>query len=255
MASETAALIPVLTNPTYHLKRVGLEAGPLSQWLFRGLSVTRSPGLKNEEAFMSADLDPREARLNELHVRPLMELVHKLRKRFADIAETNGDLDPPGVPNVDPTDGGVNARALFFLATPGRRAVGSGFVSQDNPDDTALNMRKALAEAGFRRPDVVLWNVVPYCVSTKYQDRKVSDAQVRKAVPDSQAFVDELLKSRRLKVVVFCGLKAQLAGSFLRVAPAIPLSTFHTGAQSFNHKRCRDDIDKTFKKAFELISK
>lgn len=92
----------------------------------------------------------------------------------------------------------MNARALFFLATPGRRAVGSGFVSQDNPDDTALNMRKALAEAGFRRPDVVLWNVVPHCVSTRYQDRKVSDSQVRKAVPDSQAFVDELLKSRRL---------------------------------------------------------
>jgi hypothetical protein len=116
-------------------------------------------------------------------------------------------------------------------------------------------MRKALAEAGFRRPDVVLWNVVPYYVRTKDRDRKVSDAQVRCSVNDSQAFVDELLKWQTLKVVVFCGLKAQLAGSFLRVAPAIPLSTFHTGAQSFNHKRCRDDINKTFKDAFELISK
>jgi len=204
---------------------------------------------------MSADLDPREARLNEPHVLPLMELVHELRKRLTDNAKKNGDLDPPKVPNVDPTDGGVKARALFFLATPGRRAVGSGFVSQDNPDDTARNMRKALAKAGFRRPDVVLWNVVPYCVSTEYQDRKVSDAQVRKSVNDSQAFVDELLKWQRLKVVVFCGLKARLAGSLLRVAPAIPLSTFHTGAQSFNRERCRDDIEETFEKAFELISK
>jgi hypothetical protein len=203
---------------------------------------------------MSADQDPREARLDERHVRPLMELVRKLRKRFSDFAVTNGDPEPLGVPNVDPTDGGVNAKALFFLATPGRRAVRSGFVSQDNDDDTARNMKKALADAGFRRADVVLWNVVPYCVSTEYQDRKVTDAQVRKAVPDSQAFVDELLKSRRLKVVVFGGLKAQLAGKYLRVTPAIPLLTFHTGAQSFNHKRCRDDINKTFKRAFELIS-
>jgi hypothetical protein len=89
--------------------------------------------LKNEEAFMSVCLDPREARLIEPHVRPLMDLVRKLRKQLADNAKTNGDLEPPGVPNVDPIDGGVKARALFLLATPGRRAVGSGFVSQDNP--------------------------------------------------------------------------------------------------------------------------
>jgi hypothetical protein len=89
------------------------------------LSVTRSPGLTSEEALMSADLDHREARLNEPHVLPLMELVRKLRKRLADIAKTNGDLDPPGVPNVDPNDDGVNARALFFLATPGQRRVRS----------------------------------------------------------------------------------------------------------------------------------
>ena len=31
-ASEPDALLPVLTNPTYHFKRIGLEAGPLSQY-------------------------------------------------------------------------------------------------------------------------------------------------------------------------------------------------------------------------------
>ncbi len=34
VASEPEALLPVLTNPSYHFKRIGLEAGPLSQWLF-----------------------------------------------------------------------------------------------------------------------------------------------------------------------------------------------------------------------------
>ena len=33
VASEPEALLQVLTNPAYRFKRVGLEAGPLSQWL------------------------------------------------------------------------------------------------------------------------------------------------------------------------------------------------------------------------------
>jgi transposase len=34
VASEPEALLQVLTNTIYRFKRVGLEAGPLSQWLF-----------------------------------------------------------------------------------------------------------------------------------------------------------------------------------------------------------------------------
>jgi transposase len=34
VASEPEALLPVLTHPIYRFKRIGLEAGPLSQWLF-----------------------------------------------------------------------------------------------------------------------------------------------------------------------------------------------------------------------------
>ena len=37
VASEPEALLMVLGNPTYHFKRIGLEAGPLSQWLFSAL--------------------------------------------------------------------------------------------------------------------------------------------------------------------------------------------------------------------------
>jgi transposase len=33
VASEPAALLAVLKNAAYHFKRIGLEAGPLSQWL------------------------------------------------------------------------------------------------------------------------------------------------------------------------------------------------------------------------------
>jgi hypothetical protein len=38
VASEPEALRQVLKNPAYHFKRIGLEAGPLSQWLFSALA-------------------------------------------------------------------------------------------------------------------------------------------------------------------------------------------------------------------------
>ena len=34
VASEPEALLAVLKNPVYHFRRIGLEAGPLSQWLY-----------------------------------------------------------------------------------------------------------------------------------------------------------------------------------------------------------------------------
>ena len=38
VASEPDALLSVLANPAYRFKRIGLEAGPLSQWLFSALA-------------------------------------------------------------------------------------------------------------------------------------------------------------------------------------------------------------------------
>src|SRR5262249_1288941 len=37
VASEPEALLAVLKNPAYRFKRIGLEAGPLSQWLVSAL--------------------------------------------------------------------------------------------------------------------------------------------------------------------------------------------------------------------------
>jgi hypothetical protein len=38
VASEPGALLAVLTNPRYRFKRIGHEAGPLSQWLYSALA-------------------------------------------------------------------------------------------------------------------------------------------------------------------------------------------------------------------------
>ncbi len=39
VASEPEALLGVLRNAAYHFKRIGLEAGPLSQWLFSAVAT------------------------------------------------------------------------------------------------------------------------------------------------------------------------------------------------------------------------
>src|SRR3981081_4738505 len=43
VASEPEALLQVLGNPIYRFKRIGVEAGPLSQWLFSALAEAGLP--------------------------------------------------------------------------------------------------------------------------------------------------------------------------------------------------------------------
>jgi hypothetical protein len=52
VASEPDALLAVLINPSYRFKRIGLEAGPLAQWLYSALAeagfrITSSSDVSN----------------------------------------------------------------------------------------------------------------------------------------------------------------------------------------------------------------
>ncbi len=62
VASEPEALLPVLTNPIYRFKRIGLEAGPLSQWLFSALAEAGLPVICVETRHMRAVL---QAQINK----------------------------------------------------------------------------------------------------------------------------------------------------------------------------------------------
>jgi transposase len=64
VASEPEALLAVLTNPAYHLKRIGLEAGLLSQWLFSALAEASLPVICVETRYMRAVL---KAQINKTH--------------------------------------------------------------------------------------------------------------------------------------------------------------------------------------------
>jgi transposase len=56
VASEPAVLLSVLTNPGYHFKRIGLEAGPMSQWLYSALAEAGLPVICVETRHMRAVL-------------------------------------------------------------------------------------------------------------------------------------------------------------------------------------------------------
>ena len=56
VASEPDALLAVLKNSAYHFKRIGLEAGPLSQWLYSALAEVNLPVICVETRHMRAVL-------------------------------------------------------------------------------------------------------------------------------------------------------------------------------------------------------
>jgi transposase len=56
IASEPDALLAVLKSPAYRFKRIGLEAGPLSQWLFNALAEAGLPVICVETRHMRAAL-------------------------------------------------------------------------------------------------------------------------------------------------------------------------------------------------------
>src|SRR5271156_3482896 len=74
VASEPEALLAVLANPAYHFKRIGLEAGPLSQWLYSALAEAGLPVICVETRHMRAVL--------KVHVKTLRS--QKLRMLLTD---------------------------------------------------------------------------------------------------------------------------------------------------------------------------
>jgi Transposase and inactivated derivatives len=62
VASEPAALLQVLRVSDFNFKRIGLEAGPLSQWLFSGLAEAGFPVICVETRHMRAVL---QAQINK----------------------------------------------------------------------------------------------------------------------------------------------------------------------------------------------
>ncbi len=137
----------------------------------------------------------RKLALEGNHIQPLFSLIENIR------TEQGED-----VPLPDPLDGGVNARILFLLERPGPKAKGSGFISRNNPDPTAKNTFNFLKEAGIKREDTLLWNIIPWYgrVGGKF----ISPEDINNGIQYAKELV---LLMPNLELIVFVGNKARRA--------------------------------------------
>src|SRR5260370_2893708 len=76
VVSEPEALLAVLKNPAYHFKRIGLEAGPLSQWLYSALAEAGLPVICVETRPMQAVL---QAQITKTDRKDAPGIAHMMR--------------------------------------------------------------------------------------------------------------------------------------------------------------------------------
>lgn len=155
-----------------------------------------------------ARLAARRALLAGAHLAPIRALARRIA------AERDA-----AVPEPDPLDGGVDARLLLLLETPGPR--GSGFVSRDNPTGTAANLFRFLSEAGIARADTLIWNAVPWVI---HAPDALNRAPRRSEVAAAAPYLEPLIACLpRLAVVVLAGRVAGLSRPALAtLRPGVP---------------------------------
>ena len=168
----------------------------------------------------------RLARLHEPHVAKLTAFVDSIRRERG-----CGDA----VPYFDPADGGVEAECLFVLEAPGPNAVRSGFISRNNPDESAKNWLELNAEAGVLRGRTVICNIVPWYVGLGGRIRAVGSTDIKEGWRYLLQLLDML---PRLRVIVLVGGKAQRVAPRLRATrPDVRLMTCPHPSPSFVNRK------------------
>ena len=156
-------------------------------------------------------LEARRALIDAPHIAPLRALAKQ-------IATERG----APVPDPDPLDGGVAARLLLLLETPGPSIGRTGFVSRDNATGTAANLFRFLGEAGISRSDTLIWNAIPWVIHAPgARNRAPRRAEAAAAAP---YFAPLLALLPRLAVVVPAGRSAaQAAAPLAEMRPNLPV--------------------------------
>jgi len=179
------------------------------------------PGYRSEATLdRQENIAARTAMLKADHIAPLEDFRSQL------------ELAGQPVPFFDPLDGGIDARLLILLETPGPSIAPVRYVSIDNPTGTAANLRQFLSAAGIDRKRIVLWNTVPWITSGSirpgHSSTKAGHSQVL-------ALLDLLPK---LGAVVLAGRTAQTLAAF--IAGRLPV--FSIGHPSPAHVNTAPEI-------------
>ena len=131
--------------------------------------------LPEDSAYALKEMQEQERRLKWLqfpHMEPLAKYVSIIKE------ERGSNYH---ISNFDPCDGGINAKALFLLEAPGPKAVETGFISRNNPDQTAKNLLELMEAAAIPRTSTLFWNVIPWYIGEEDVSRtrpaKTTDMQ------------------------------------------------------------------------------
>jgi uracil-DNA glycosylase len=204
--------------------------------------------------------DERHHRLKELReqkdnrIAPLNEFVDSMRQETGKMVT---------IPYFDPLDGGMDARVLFLLEAPGRKAVETGFVSQNNPDPTAANLYGFLKAAKIRRDCVLLWNAVPWYVGNGIKIRAANEEDLRSASRWLKSFLGILAEKGKIEMIVTVGNRAADAlahigvdDEFSRLVPEERrFSMRHPSNQALNpHPEYRIEIKETLRRVASRLS-
>lgn len=138
------------------------------------------------------------------HIAPLNRYAAALRARHGD------------VPRFDPLDGGIDARVLVLLETPGPASASTGTTSRDNPTGTARNLTRFLDALPLSRQDTVIWNAVPWRLPRR--GGKLGPPTRKDIELAAQDLPALLALLPRLKVVVLAGRVAQSLRTALAAA-------------------------------------
>jgi hypothetical protein len=131
------------------------------------------------------------------HILPLTNFVETIRKEIGLNRE---------IPYFDPLDGGINAKCLFLFEAPGPQAVFSGFISRNNPDESAKNFFELNQQADLPRELTISWNVVPWYIGTGTKIRAAN----KKDIGEGKRYLLRLLSLLpHLTIIVLGGRNAQ----------------------------------------------
>ena len=97
VTSEPEDLLQILSNPSYHFKRIGLEAGPLSQWLFSALAEAGLPVICVETRHMRAALKAQINKTDRNDARGMAQMMRVGLYRPVHVKTLRSQKPPQGI--------------------------------------------------------------------------------------------------------------------------------------------------------------